>query len=254
MDPYIEASGNWMSFHATFIALFQEVLNKSLPPHYVAMIDQRTRLVEVSEEDRRLIIPDVAVTRRGHRGRRHDSSTGGVATLEPQEIPLPVFEEERERRIEIHTLPDRELVTVIELLPPTNRSANDFSDYCSKRDALLHQRIHLLEIDLLLQGKRLLLGKPLPAGDYYALLSRADRRPMCEVYAWRLRDPLPTLPVPLKAPDGDVPLDLGRLMTMAYDRGRYRQLLGYDRKLDLPLSEDDLAWARNVVDESPTPR
>jgi hypothetical protein len=98
------------------------------------------------------------------------------------------------------------------------------------------------------------LGKPLPAGDYYALLSRADRRPMCEVYAWRLRDPLPTLPVPLKAPDGDVPLDLGRLMTMAYDRGRYRQLLGYDRKLDLPLSEDDLAWARNVVDESPTPR
>ena len=35
-------------------------------------------------------------------------------------------------------------------------------------------------------------------------LSRADRRPDADVYAWTVRDPLPSIPIPLLPPDPDV--------------------------------------------------
>jgi hypothetical protein len=246
MDPYIEASGNGMSFHSVFIAACWEALNATLPTHYVASVDQRTHLVDVSEEDVRIILPDIAATGGGAAGPAGQRQSGGVATLEPEAIPLPVYEERRERRIEIHTEPEHQLVTVIEVLSSTNKSHEGFAEYTSKRRAILRQQVHLLEIDLFLQGKRLPLAEPLPKGDYYALLSRANERPMCEVYLWGLRHALPILPVPLKAPDGDIPLKLDELFTLTYDRGRYGQLLGYDRPATLPVSEADRGWAGEI--------
>lgn len=81
--------------------------------------------------------------------------------------------------------------------------------------------MHLIEVDLIRAGPRLKLNRPLPAGDYFAFLSRADRRPECDVYAWTVRDALPALPIPLRTPDGDIPVDLAAAFRMTYDRGRY---------------------------------
>ena len=67
----------------------------------------------------------------------------------------------------------------------------------AKRNALLHQDVHLVELDLLRGGQRLPLRDPLPPGDYCTLVSRGDRRPGCAVCAWPLAHPLPTIPVPL---------------------------------------------------------
>jgi len=248
MDPYIEASGSWLDFHGAFIATCREMLNARLPEHYVASMDERTHLVEVTEQEVRLIRPDIAVSRdRSSEAATQRPANGGVATLEPQEIPLALYEEVVERRIEIRTDPDRELVTVIELLSPTNKSHEGFAEYMSKRRAVLRQQVHLLEIDLLLAGKRPSLAGELPPGDYFAFLSRADHRPLCQVYAWNLRHALPTLPVPLKPTDHDVPLDLAELFTLTYDRGRYRQLLRYNRPLDVPLSDTDRRWAEQLA-------
>jgi len=52
-------------------------------------------------------------------------------------------------------------------------------------------------IDLLRAGKRPSLAGPLPEAPYFIILSRAERRPIAEVWPLHLQEPLPILPVPL---------------------------------------------------------
>ncbi len=70
---------------------------------------------------------------------------------------------------------------------------------------------------------------------------------MADVYAWTLRDRLPTVPVPLKEGDPDVPLDLQAAFTSVYDRARYDLSLNYDAELPWPLREEDAEWMRGMV-------
>jgi hypothetical protein len=163
--------------------------------------------------------------------------------MEPETLTLPEFLEVREAYIEIATIPGGEVVTTIELLSPTNKAGTGRGEYLAKRRALLRRGINLVEVDLLVGGERLETVETLPRGDYYAFVSRASRRPECDVYAWGLRHPLPTIPVPLKAPDPDVPLDLANVFTLTYDRQRYGPTLPYGSAPGVPLAADDLAWA-----------
>jgi hypothetical protein len=87
------------------------------------------------------------------------------------------------------------------------------------------------------------LAGPVPDGDFYAILSRQQRRPKAEVYAWTLRQPLPRIPVPLKPEDGDVTLDLHQAFCVVYDRARYDRSLDYTA----PLPPDDAAWVQDVL-------
>ena len=65
----------------------------------------------------------------------------------------------RQRRLEIHDHETRRLVTVIEILSPTNRGRG-YHDYLAKRDEDLAQAVHLVEWDLLRGGRRLLAVEP----------------------------------------------------------------------------------------------
>jgi hypothetical protein len=58
------------------------------------------------------------------------------------------LEEIRETWIEIRRLPDLELVTVIELLSPTNKAGTGRLEYLEKRHELHTRRVNLVEIDL----------------------------------------------------------------------------------------------------------
>jgi hypothetical protein len=153
-----------------------------------------------------------------------------------------VLDPTRESYIEILHQPDRTLVAVLELLSPANKENPGRAHYLVRRDALLVQQIHLIELDLLLGGTRLPFRKPLPPGDYYYLLARADQRPNYQVYAWNLRQPLPTLPVPLLPPDGDIHFDLGKVFATTYDRGRYRRRMDYRPPPPAKMSEEDQSW------------
>ena len=145
-----------------------------------------------------------------------------MLTLEPVTIDLPVveIEEVRDLWIEIRHRPDRDLVTAIEILSPTNKQGEGYWQYQSKRRSLIRQNVHLVELDLLVRGQRLPIGE-LPAGDFFAFVSRADRRSKCEVYAWSVRNCLPNIRIPLRAPDPDVVLELSAIFAFGYDRGRY---------------------------------
>ncbi|MCA9010910.1 MAG: DUF4058 family protein [Planctomycetaceae bacterium] len=72
---------------------------------------------------------------------------------------------------------------------------------------------HLVELDLLRGGMRLPVVDTLPPGDYYAIVSRAKRRPKCEVYAWTLHEKLPVIPIPLKLGDADATVPLQKYST-----------------------------------------
>jgi hypothetical protein len=246
MDPYLESPVYWQDFHLRFINCWCEAIADKLPANYEARLDERVKLVEIAGDQAIGIRPDLAVLRRGNPATTAPTEPG-VAMLEPVTIPLVIEETERESFIKIVQLPQRTLVAVLELLSPSNKEGAGRSDYLAKRNALLLQDVHLLELDLLIAGRRLPLRRPLPPGDYYALLARADRRPDCEVYAWTLGDSLPRIPVPLKPPDRDILVDLATVFATTYERGRYAAALAYDQDPPVAIEPERLAQARRAV-------
>jgi hypothetical protein len=248
IDPYLESQGYWPDFHARFITYCCDALNDLLPETYDARIDERLRLFELSEPERTMALPDVAIHEVGTGRRGSLQTSAGILTLEPVTIDLPIeLVEVRDRLIEIRHRPGRNLVTAIEVLSPTNKSGEGFHDYCSKRRSLIRQQVHLVEFDFLIRGQRLPMRQDLPPGDFFVFTSRAERRPKCEVYGWSVRQALPRIPIPLLAPDPDVILDLQAVFATGYDRGRYARALDYTAPLDLPLSQADRAWAEETA-------
>ncbi|MCI0680573.1 MAG: DUF4058 family protein [Gemmataceae bacterium] len=153
----------------------------------------------------------------------------------------------KEAYIEILHRPDRSLVAVLELLSPANKEQPGRTEDLAKRRAILVQQVHLVELDLLLGGRRLPMQQPLPDGDYYYLLSRAEKRLDCDVFAWSLRQALPKLPAPLRAPDRDIIIDLAAVFATAYERGRYGRKISYHDHVPRFLSDEDRVWTRHII-------
>src|SRR5262249_52254403 len=109
------------------------------------------------------------------------------------------------------------------------------------------RHLSVVELNMLLRGQRVPLAEALPEGDYYYLVSRADRRPQCEVYACDLEHALPSVPVPLLAPDADLPCDLAAVFATTYERGRYRKAVDYGKAPPVPLGAPRKQWLRRQV-------
>ncbi len=247
MDPYLETPAYWRDFHITFLNYWREAIADRLPGNYEARLEEQFRLVEMPPEPNRVRVPDVSVLR------RDPSPSGGGVALAVAEAAEPItlthvdLVEVREVRLELFHNPGRTLVTVLELLSPTNKRNPDRGEYLDKRYGLLRRRVHLVELDLLVGGQRLPMLRPLPPGDYYALVTRAERFPDCDGYAWAVRQPLPPIRIPLRAPDPDVVLPLGEVFATAYERGRYAPVLDYHQPPPAPLRPEDSAWAAEVA-------
>jgi hypothetical protein len=152
------------------------------------------------------------------------------------------LDEERETFLTVRDRLSREIVTVIELLSPSNkRSGENRGRYLSKRADILVSPAHLVEIDLL-RG-----GKPMPAEErpectYSILVSRADDRPSAGFWPIRLVDTLPIIPVPLRGEQPPAQLDLRAIIDRVYEEAGYRYYL-YDNPPDPPLTGSDAEWA-----------
>ncbi len=251
MDPYLEHPAHWPDFHATFINYWREALRAALPGHYTARIGERVYLREAPPGTRRLISPDVAVERQPGPPAPAPARSSAAATLEPVTVPLIMPEEARETYIEILHRPDRSLVAVLEMLSPANKEEPGRSDYLVKRNALVRQNVHLVEIDLLLGGQRLPLREALPDGNYYAFVSRAERRPDCGVYAWPLPQALPPIPIPLRPPDDDVFIDLGAVFATAFERGDYAREIDYGLPPPVRVPDELLMWIGTRLPPAP---
>jgi hypothetical protein len=239
MDPYLEGS-LWTTVHHNLSSEIVRQLLPKLRPKYVALPIERLvydepETISITARD---MYPDVGVVGPTGRG----TLSGGTATLAPLRLatvmPLPV----PHVTVEIRDVAHRRLVTAIEFLSPTNKRGNGRKKYLAKRRRLLLSSVHLLEIDLLRTGQRLPMEKPLPAFPYFVFLSRAEDRPFCQVWPIALDQRLPVVPVPLLEGDADVTLDLQAAFRATYELG-YDILVSYDEPPDVPLSDEDMAWA-----------
>ena len=66
-------------------------------------------------------------------------------------------------------------------------------------------------------------------------------------YTLSVRDPLPTLSMPLRPGAPEPTLPLNQLLHDLYERARYDPAIDYSQPPVPPLHDDDLAWARQLL-------
>eukprot|EP01137_Pigoraptor_chileana_P026724 Opistho-2@8444 len=211
MDPYLEDPDLWPDVHGTLLPLIRGQITAALPPGYVAKIDQHVWLsAEEPGETAVLGRPDVFVAEGEGTGATLPASA--VTTGPTEYVKLAPLKRRRGARfVQIVDKRRRRVVTVVELLSPSNKEygTEDRARYLEKRTEYLGTGTSLVEIDLLRVGDRVPMGRPkgFPA-DYYLLVSRASEFPKAAIWGFTVRDPIPVLPVPLKTGDPDVTIDL----------------------------------------------
>jgi hypothetical protein len=244
MNPYLEKSDAWEDFHHDFITLARQMLVGQVGENYIVKVEVRIYLHELSESERRFFgRADLGVSALAPE--QSAAVMGGGVMAAPVQLMLPTTELAREAWIEIRDRHNRRVITVIELLSPSNKSGADRQAYLAKRKEILAGRAHFVEIDLLRAGERPQLPE-LPPCDYYALVSRSQNRPAVDMWPIGLRQPLPCLPIPLTPPDKDIALDLQALVHRVHDDADFRKYI-YAEPPEPPLSADDAAWARQYL-------
>jgi hypothetical protein len=244
MNPYLEQDYDWHDFHTEFNVTLRAALAAALGRKYFVKVEMRLIVHEFSAKERRFLgIADVRLSAR----RDRDSAPKGTTVLDaPLQLQLPAVEITKQRFLEIRDARSRRLVTVIEVLSPSNKTPGaDRDSFLAKRAALLQSQCHYVEIDLLRDGTKPDPPK-LPKNDYYVLVSRYQDRPTLGVWPFGLRDPLPRIPIPLTAPDPDATIDLKTILDRAYDEAGFANHI-YLEKPQPPLSPKDAKWAKSIV-------
>jgi hypothetical protein len=248
MDPFIEDQ-KWSGFHHMLITELAHVLVTALRPRYE--VDPEERIyVETTSDEIHGYRTDVAVTI----GPQAVGRTASAAVLDVvpsvHVLPMPDAMEEREPYLVIRKTGGREIVTVVEILSPTNKrhGSDGRREYLKKRHEVLRSTAHLVELDLLLGGERLPTVQPLKATtDYCAFVCRAEQRPRADVFEWTLHTRLPRIPIPLLPGDADAIVDLQQAFSAVYDRAGYDYALHYHEPIRVPLRAGDDAWLRQTL-------
>jgi hypothetical protein len=250
MDPFIEM-GHWQTFHNRFISAMADTLVPQVRPAYAVDIGQDIYLV-IDDGETQVREPDIAVV--GEPAGRESSRTGptaragGVATLEPIALTIPIPRERRHRFIEVRDNKSRDVITIVELLSPANRiDRGGRRSYLAKRRDILESGINLIELDLMRRGHKLPMKPRMPIADYSAVVCRTEKMPRAAVYTWSLHDVLPDVPVPLADGDPDVSLKLQPAFNEVYDRVGFDYTLPYHHQLRPPIREADRGWLAEVL-------
>jgi hypothetical protein len=229
MDPSLEQNPIFQELHTQILAEAQAQLQHQLRPKYVARLERHLseggawhlELNLASLEGKE---PNITIAG-GTPTKQPESSTAVLSTSTAsadQQLSNEELELRKQRRIVIYvqTRP-RIAVTAIELLRPSNKDAGSYGQarYLEKRSSALHGGLHWVEIDLLRSGQRPPIPVSLPAPtDYQTYIAQARVDGWKHfLFAWKLREPFPLLPIPLLGAD-KVRLDLGACFRAAYDR------------------------------------
>jgi hypothetical protein len=245
MDPVIEGD-LWTTFHSQLAAEIARQLAPKLAPRYVALTEKR--YVLEFPEDFQIAIesryPDVGILQAQTKARRQ---RGAGLRAAPLEMATVMVEKVPHFWVEIRDARNRRLVTLIEILSPTNKRGQGRQEYLEKRAKLLGSSAHLLEIDLVRQGRRLPMRQPLPDVPYFVFLSRVGRRPIIEVWPIGFDQPLPPIPIPLLNGDPDVTLILQKAITQVYEICRYDLILDYTVSPEVPLPKAAARWLKRML-------
>lgn len=252
MDPYIENPSRFPDFHHEMISGIRAHLNRVIRPKYVALIEERVYVSTEDDPGRSFIIPDVEV-----RLSLHDEASISPLPASPTEpgvdVAAPIVatattlidNEIHEAYLNVVDVETKAIVTVIEILSPTNKcvGAKGRKQYLRKRRGVPRSDTHLVEIDLLREGRSTFDRDILPPHHFAVCVSRHELRPKAKFWPIVLRQRLPRIDIPLKADDPDVPLDLQAVFSETYERGSYDLVIDYQKPVNPPLPTQWREWA-----------
>ena len=254
MDPYLEDPGLWPDVHHALISEIRALLASQLRPKYFVRIEERAYITNEEEDwsKPQQRVPDIEIMARpGWEQARISEEGEGLSTDSPGPVVATTwFEEEiHEAFLKIIDRRSRAVVTVIELLSPTNKVPNSpgRESFETKRREVMNSSSHWVEIDLL-RGRRMVpVPKKVGPHQYLIHISRRTLRPRGELWGIRLNQRLPVIPIPLKQDDKDAQLDLQTALDAAYDHAGYDMELDYRKAPKPPLDEELVAWADQLL-------
>jgi hypothetical protein len=244
MNPYFEQTAHWLDFHTEFLSAFRRLLAPQVGPAYIVQLEEHIYIHDLPPDARQRVgTADLSLARTPG-GAPAQAALGLLEA--PAEVWLPEQDVEKAPFLEVRDRAGRELVTVIELLSPSNkRSGDDREQYLAKRRELLWSPAHLVEIDLL-RGWTPMPQERRPECDYSVMVSRAEKRRAADFWPILLRERLPIIPIPLRPPDKAAPVDLQDVLHRAYDGPGYEHFI-YSGDPEPSLSAHDAAWAREFL-------
>ena len=205
MNPYLERSSIWPGFHFLLVVMLAEQAGPLLPDNYRIELGTRHEIAEPFGTPPDLPSKDAAA------------------------IPVRMPREVRVTWLRVEAAPSRRVVTIIEVLSPTNKAPGEGRRrYIRKREAILAAGVNLVEIDLLRRWEPMPLETPPPASDYRILICRAWQRPDALLYPFTVRQPIPQFPLPLLPDDPEPEVNLGPIIDGMHHTARYTQVAAYE--------------------------
>ncbi|WZO99083.1 DUF4058 family protein [Isosphaeraceae bacterium EP7] len=244
MNPFFEQPGYWQDFHLEFLSALRRQLVPQLGSAFFVQLEEHLYVHDLPPEPRRAIgRADVSISGSAVRS----AGLAAVGMLEaPAVLELPRNEVERVPYLEVRDRQGRELLTVIELLSPSNKKRGEnHEQYPAKRRELLRSPTHLVEIDLLRRG-RTMPPDDRPRCDYSVLVSRAERRPAVDFWPIQLRERLPVVPISLRPDVVEARVELQEVLHRNFDGPGYESFIDSGAPQP-PLSGEQADWARQFV-------
>ena len=250
MDPWLEHPDLWPDVHNSLITAMRDALSPLVLPRYFVGVDSRTTVLTGMDVER-VYRPDVLV----HAVEPPASDRAGIVaagahtSVRTIEVIVPVQEDEIEEAfLTIKELPGRKLVTVIEVLSPTNKKAKDArAEYLEKRRTLIRSGVHFVEIDLLRAGEPMPLINSAPPSDYRILICRRGHATRAVLHAFSWTVPIPVISIPLLPADAEPILDVNAVLHGLMDRVRYDVVVNYGEPPEPPLRLEDEPWAAAII-------
>jgi hypothetical protein len=254
MDPFLES--RWGDVHSRLCASLSAALQRSLPVGLRARSEEQVILEDETGEPSKIFRRDAIVLQRGGRLTGGDAA-GSTAVLDAIEVDFSLMEP-TDRWVQIiDTAGGNKVITAIEILSPSNKAAGRTNErYRKKLDSYMNAGVNLVEIDLLRSSRERLIVKedsfPNRAATPYAVsLWRVTRALKMMLIPMSLRKPLlPTIPIPCREKDLEVPLALQPLIDQIYIDGGHDDI-DYSKELPEPLTADDAAWAAELIAAAP---
>jgi hypothetical protein len=255
MDPYLEDPKIWPDVHDRLAFQISVLLNRTLPTRYFAQLGAREEVSLVDDDRLGYRVPDVAIhDRAGSTGTavatEHDTDAG---------VELEIFITAKTNYVEIVDSEGRNVVTIIEVLSPVNKTGMGRDEFAARRAHILQSHSSYVEIDLLRSGDRTwpppfpqtATETHQPRPEYAAVISRAwQRMPSFHIrmHPIYLQRRLPRLGIPLVREESPVMLDLQAVFDQVYDDGPYRRgAVHYDRPPRISLSPEQNLWAEECL-------
>ena len=216
MDPYVEDDKRWPAFQPLLVHALYQMLLPGLMDRYRARVGEREY------------------------------------TSEEALFTSIVRQEHKEAFIEVRQRADGRLITLIEVISPSNKITTEGKRiYRCRRDEVKRMNANVVEVDLILQGPTLFdcAKDAAPAFDYAVVVTRWTHPDRYEIYSATLPKRLPRFRVPLASDDRDTVLDLQAAVAKAFDQGNFIKSIDFARDPATHLTDENRKWLNERLKE-----